>query len=282
MERRQFVKTSAALTTLSLLHPSLTIGGSSAPIGLQLYTVRDQMKEDVAGTLEKVAKIGYKVVEGAGYDKRKFYGMLPQDFKRLLTDNGLSMPSSHTTSPFLKDLSDATFEDAAEAGSEYVILAWLFPEERKTLDDYKKIIELLNVSFEKAKEHGITLGYHNHDFEFKTLDDQVPYDLMMSYLPADMPMELDLYWVTKAGLDPVDLFEKYSNRFRLWHVKDMDNSPEKFFTEVGNGVIDFQRIFDHSDASGLEYYFVEQDRSKISPLKSIEISYSNVRKLNFD
>ncbi len=278
MERRQFVKSSAAITALSFL-PNLSIAAPSQPVGLQLYTVRDEMKKNVGMTLETVAKIGYTHLEGAGYENRNFYGMPPKDFKKLLTELGLKMVSSHSLSPFLKNNADATFEDAAEAGAEYVVLAWLFPEERKSIEDYKIIIELLNISYERAKKHGLSLAYHNHDFEFIPLEGQVPYELMMRYLPADMPMELDLYWVNKAGLDPVDLFNKYPNRFPLWHVKDMDNSPEKSFTEVGNGTIDFQRLFNESKTTGLKYFFVEQDQTKRTPFESIEISYKNVQKI---
>lgn len=278
MKRRKFVKSTAAFATMSLFIPNISMA-ASYPTGLQLYTVRDQMGKDVAGTIEKVAKIGYTIVEGAGYDKRAFYGMPPKDFRQLLSDNGLKMPSGHITSPFLKNQADETFEDAAMAGNEYVILAWLFPEERRNIEDYKKIIELVNNSYEVARKHGIKLGYHNHDFEFESLDGQIPYDLMMNEFPEDLPMELDLYWVTKAGLDPVEIFKKYPNRFPLWHVKDMADTPEQEFTEVGNGVIDFQRIFDNSKISGLKYFYVEQDQSR-APLRSISISYSNVQKIN--
>ena len=277
MERRNFVKSTAALTALSLVHPGISFAASS-PTGLQLYTVRDQMEKDAPGTLEKVAKIGYSAVEGAGYDKRAFYGMPPKEFKKLLSDNGLKMPSGHVESPFLKDQANETFEDAAEAGNEYVVLAWLFPEERRNIEDYKKIIELVNTSYEIAKKHGIKLGYHNHDFEFQSMDGQIPYDLMMHEFPNDLPMELDLYWVSKSGLDPIDIFKKYPNRFPLWHVKDMADTKEQEFTEVGNGVIDFQRIFDNLEMSGLKYFYVEQDQSK-NPLESIQTSYSNVQKI---
>ncbi len=282
MKRREFVKSSAALTTLSVLGAGnvvFSLNAPKQPIGVQLYTVRDLMGKDAKGTIASVAKIGYTHVEGAGYNDRKFYGMVPKDFKSLLSDNGLKMPSSHVTSPFLKNSANETFEDAAEAGCEYVVLAWLFPKERTSLDNYKQIIELVNTSAEVAAKNGIKLGYHNHDFEFVELENEIPYELMMKDFSKDIPMELDLYWTTKIGQNPVELFNKYPGRFELWHVKDMDNTPEKAFTEVGNGVIDFKSIFKEEKTAGLKYFFVEQDVCKRPPLESIEISYSNVQKI---
>ncbi len=281
MKRREFVKSSTAFTALSVVGLSnlaFSFVKPKQPMGVQLYTVRDLMKKDVPGTIAKVAGIGYTHVEGAGYNNRKFYGMGPKDFKSLLSDNGLTMPSSHVTTPFLKNSANETFEDAATAGCEYVVLAWLAPNERTSLDDYRKIIELVNTSSEIASKHGIKLGYHNHDFEFVKLDGQIPYELMMKELSTEIPMELDLYWSTRIGQNPVELFDKYPGRFPLWHVKDMDDTPEKAFTEVGNGTIDFKPIFKKERTAGLKYFFVEQDVCKRPPLESIEISYSNILK----
>ena len=281
MKRREFVKSSTAFTALSVVglsNSAFSFVKPKQPMGVQLYTVRGLMQKDVPGTIEKVASIGYTHVEGAGYNDRKFYGMAPNEFKDLLNNNGLTMPSSHVTTPFLKKSANETFEDAASAGCEFVVLAWLFPNERTSLDDYKKTIELVNTSSEIASKHGIKLGYHNHDFEFVELDGQIPYDLMMQELSTEIPMELDLYWTTKIGQNPMELFDKYPGRFPLWHVKDMDSTPEKAFTEVGNGTIDFKSIFKKEKKAGLKYFFVEQDVCKRPPLESIEISYSNISK----
>ena len=279
MERRNFIKSTAALSALSLVTPELAFARDTMPIGLQLYTVRDLMASDPAGTLKQIADLGYQVVEGAGYDKRSVFGVKSDEFRRMLDDNGLKMVSMHTVSPYLKNSLEETLEDAKKLGNSYLILAWLFPEERTSIDDYKKVIDLLITSSEAAKSYGIQLGYHNHEFEFISLDDQVPYDLMMKELPGDMPMELDLYWVAKAGLSADDLFARYPGRFPLWHVKDMDNTPEKGFTEVGNGVIDFQSIFNEAKLADLKYFFVEQDQTPGSPLDSIKTSIKNVKKI---
>ncbi len=283
MKRREFVKTTAAFTTLSVMGQS-TFSGSflkpKQPIGLQLYTVRDQIKENLEGTIAQVAKTGYTVVEGAGYGKRAFYGLKPGAFKSLLDSEGLKMVSSHTNTASLKDQADVTFEDASEAGATYVVLAWLGPNERKTMDDYKDVVDILNKAGETAKQYGIKVCYHNHDFEFQTIDGMIPYHLMMEKAdPELVGMELDLYWATRAGHDPLELFEMHAQRFPLWHLKDMDDTPKQNFTEVGNGVIDFQKIFDKAEQAGLNYFFVEQDRCSRPPLESIRISYENVVKL---
>ena len=284
MKRREFVKTTAAFTTLSVMGQSVLSGTllkPQQPIGLQLYTVRDQIKENLEGTIEQVAKTGYTVVEGAGYNNRTFYGLKPGEFKSLLDSVGLKMVSSHTNTKSLRDNADTTFEDAAGAGAAYVVLAWLGPNERKTMDDYKVVVDVLNEAGEKAKNYGIKVCYHNHDFEFQTLDGMMPYHLLMEKTdPELVGMVLDLYWAIKAGHDPLELFEMHSGRFPLWHVKDMDNTPEQNFTEVGNGIIDFQKIFDKDEEAGLKYFFVEQDRCNRPPLESIKISYQNVEKLN--
>ncbi len=284
MKRREFVKSTAVFTTLSVMGQSVLSGTllkPKQPIGLQLYTVRDQIRDDLEGTIAQVAKTGYTVVEGAGYSKGTFYGLKPGEFKSLLDSVGLKMVSSHTNTASLRDQADATLEDAADAGATYVVLAWLGPNERKTMDDYKVVVDILNKAGEKAKQYGIKVCYHNHDFEFQSIDGMMPYHLLMEKSdPELVAMELDLYWVTKAGHNPLELFEMHSGRFPLWHVKDMDDTPEQNFTEVGNGVIDFQKIFDKAEQAGLNYFFVEQDRCNRPPLESIKISYQNVLKLS--
>jgi sugar phosphate isomerase/epimerase len=148
------------------------------------------------------------------------------------------------------------------------------------MDDYKKHAQLFNQAAEVCKKSGIQFGYHNHDFEFVTLEGQTPYDFLLKETdPKLVQMELDLYWISFAGKDPVAYFKKHPGRFPLWHVKDMEKSGERSFTEVGNGSINFQRLFDAKKTAGLKHFFVEQDVSKRTPLESIEISIQNVKKL---
>ena len=285
----QLVACSNTSSTSSTESTTTTVGMESIKqVGLQLYTLRDLMAKDPVGTLKNVADIGYKEVEAFGYGDGKFFGKTPTEYAALLKDLGLSGPSGHYTTG--KTMPDAkgtlmngwqqAVDDAAAIGQKYMVCAYLFPDERKTLDDYKQFVDLFNKSAEMCKKAGIQFCYHNHDFEFKPIDGQVPYDVLLNGTDKDMvQLELDLYWATFANQDPVALFEKHSGRFPLWHVKDMEKTPERAFAPVGTGSIDFQRIFDAKDKAGMKHYFVEQDVCKLPPLESIDISFKNVQKL---
>ena len=287
--RRSFLKSTTLLAAGALVSPSL-MAADKKRIGLQLYTVRDAMEKDPLGTLKRVAGIGYNSVEGATYTgSQKFYGMAPREFAKALRDNGLIMPSSHyrlgeeknngqpLQGTMLHNWHQAV-NDASAAGVKYMVCAWLSPAERGSLDHYKWLADELNKAGRTCKEHGIQLCYHNHDFEFDKQDDKYPYDVLLQRTDKNLvKMELDLYWVTRAGHDPIELFKKHPGRFPLWHVKDMDNSADRKFTEVGNGVINFKKIFAHANQAGMKYFFVEQDVSA-SPFDSIAKSYAYVRK----
>jgi sugar phosphate isomerase/epimerase len=289
--RRAFVKSAALLSTGALVSPSLLAAAPKQYIGLQLYTVRDAMQQDPAGTLAKVAQLGYNSVEGATYTgSQKFYGMEPATFAKVLKQNGLIMPSSHyvlgeamnngqPTQGTILHGWDKAVDDAAQAGAKYMVCAYLMDTERGSLDHYKQIAAHLNKAGERCKKAGIQLCYHNHDFEFVAQNGQLPYDILLKETDKQLlKMELDLYWATKAGHDPLALFKAHPGRFPLWHVKDMDKTEKKDFTEVGNGVIDFKKIFAARQLAGLQYYFVEQDRTPGDPFDSIKQSISYLKK----
>lgn len=259
-------------------------------IGLQLYTVRDAMDKDPKAALAQVAKVGYNSVEGATYTgTEKFYGMTPQEFKKVLKDNGLVMYSSHyrlgedkengqvMKGTILHDW-DKAIEDAHSVGLKYMICAWLSPSERGTLDHYKKVADDLNIAGEKCKKAGIQLCYHNHNFEFDKQDGKYPYDILLATDKNLVKMEMDLYWIKKAGQDPYTLFKEHPGRFPLWHVKDMDNTPAQDFTEVGSGIINFKEIFKYKDLAGMKYFFVEEDKCPGDPFVSIAKSYAYIKK----
>ncbi|WP_020601396.1 sugar phosphate isomerase/epimerase family protein [Spirosoma spitsbergense] len=303
--RRAFIKLGALAASATFLPQLMACSNSSSSsstesttatavettkkVGLQLYTLRDLMGKDPVGTLKNVADIGYKEVEAFGYGDGKFFGKTPKEYAALLNDLGLSGPSGHYNSGLFKGAKDKqaqadvwkrAVDDAAEIGQKYMVWAYLFPQERTKLDDYKQFVDLFNKSAEVCKAAGIQFCYHNHDFEFQAIDGQMPYDILLSGTDKDMvQLELDLYWATFAGQDPVELFKKHPGRFPLWHVKDMEKTPERAFAPVGTGSIDFQRIFDAKETSGMTHYFVEQDVCKLPPLESIAISYKNVEKL---
>ena len=287
--RRSFVKSVALFSTGMLASPALS-AKDKTDIGLQLYTLRDAMQKDPMGTLARVAKMGYTTMEGATYTgSGLFYGMAPAAFAKELKKTGLTMPSSHYRLGEEQEKGqpvqgtmlhgwDKAVDDAAQVGVKYMVCAYLSDAERGGLDHYKYVADQLNKAGERCKKAGIQLCYHNHDFEFIAQDGKMPYDLLLAADKELVKMELDLYWATKAGQDPVALFKKHPGRFPLWHVKDMDKTPARNFTEVGNGSIDFKRIFAQSKLSGMKYFFVEQDQTPGSPFDSIQKSITHIKR----
>ena len=259
-------------------------------IGLQLYTIRDAMQADPVAALAKVARIGYTSVEGATYTgTQKFYGMDAAAFAKLIKQNGLIMPSSHyrlgeektngadTRGTILHDW-DKAVDDAAEVGLKYMVCAYLSDPERGGLDKYKKIADDFNIAGEKCKKAGIQLTYHNHDFEFVQQDGKYPYEILLNNTDKNLvKMEMDIYWLVKAKQDPIALINRHPGRFPLWHVKDMAKTPDQTFAEVGNGVIDFKKIFTQADKAGLKYFFVEQDKCPGNPYDSITQSITYIK-----
>ncbi|CAN5453145.1 sugar phosphate isomerase/epimerase [soil metagenome] len=288
--RRSFLKASSLIAAGSLIKVPAFAYSKKDLIGLQLYTGRDAMGKDPADTLAKVAAIGFNSVEGATYTgSQKFYGMDAVAFKALLKQNDLVMPSAHyrlgeeqekgepVKGTILHEW-DKAVDDAAAVGIKYMVCAYLSTPERGNIDHYKYIAGELNKAGEGCKKAGIQLCYHNHDFEFQAQDQVLPYDILLNDTDKDLvKMELDLYWVNKAGKSVAELFEKNPGRFPLWHVKDMDNTPEHAFTEVGNGTIDFKKIFAMADKAGMKCFFVEQDKTPASPFDSIATSIKYIK-----
>ncbi len=280
ISRKDFLKTSALALSLPMLANMPTLAKPIKKVGLQLYTLRNELSKDVDGTLKKVADIGYKEVETFGYNNGKFFGKTPKEFKTLLTDLGLSTPSGHYMPSNLKTDWNKVVDDAAAIGQRFMVCAYLFPDDRKTLDQYKALLPLFNQSGETCHKAGIQFAYHNHDFEFQAIDGQLPYDLILKDTdPKLVKLELDLYWASYAGVDPVALFTKNPGRFPMVHMKDMAKTEKREFAEVGTGSIDFQRILNAGKKAGIQHYFVEQDAVvKGTPLEAIAVSYKNMGK----
>lgn len=286
--RRSFIRNSSLLTAGLMFKPGF-LDFNKKFIGLQLYTVREAMQSNPVSTLERVAKLGYNSLEGATYTgTENFYGMNAREFKQVLEKNGLIMPSSHYRLGLEKtngqDVQgtilhgwEKAVDNAAEVGIKYMVCAYLSPDERGDLDHYRWIADELAKAGNTCKEAGIQLCYHNHDFEFQNIDGTTPYNVLLESDRELIKMELDIYWVKKAGKDPSALFSEHPGRFPLWHVKDMDKTPEKKFAEVGSGTIDFKTIFSQSNKAGLEYYFVEQDQTPGDPFVSIEKSIKYIK-----
>ena len=259
-------------------------------IGLQLYTVRDFMQKDPLGTLAQVAQIGYNSVENATYTgSEKFYGMDAVTYKKVLINNGLVSLSGHyrlgeemdkgaiVNGTILHDWQKA-IDDASAVGLKYMVCAYLSDQERGTLDHYKQLADIFNKAAEACNKSGIQFCYHNHNFEFEAQNGVFPYDILLDRTDKDLvKMEMDLYWIKKAGQDPLAMFQKHPGRFPLWHVKDMSKEADQSFAEVGNGIIDFKTIFKHKDEAGMKYFFVEQDKCPGSPFDSISQSIKFIK-----
>jgi sugar phosphate isomerase/epimerase len=286
--RRDFLKISGSLALGSLALQRLPMADDlfkRHKYGLQLFTLFPGMDKDVKGNLQRVKEIGYSEIESAFSMKGGYYGMKPKEFKAMLSDLGLTWRSHHVVgAPLkpnpkfditklpkfntLKNNAQQIVDEVAEGGLKYLVCA-NYPFE--TLDELKEGLAVLNKSGELAQKAGIQLVYHNHDMEFKQMEGQVPYDLMLSQVNADLlKMELDLAWATKAGMDPVAMFDKHPGRFPLWHVKDLDKGFINI-KPVGEGVIDFKRIFAASKTAGMKHFFVEHDMPE-KPFESIASS----------
>ncbi len=307
-KRRKFLKTAGAFAAGSLIVPfgcspkkaqeaaeKTLAPAKSKDIGIQIYTLRNEIQKDgLEVTMEKVAAAGYKLVEPFGYEGRKYLGKTPQEFKAMIEGLGMRVPSTHS----VMELSSAggkddminnmkvTAEDAKATGAEYMVWAYLKPEDRTSMEDYKRHIETWNEFSEICKEADIQFAYHNHDFEFIPFEGETekPYDMIMRETNADLiKFEMDLYWVNKAGENPTDWFKKDPGRFHLWHVKDMTADETKFFAPVGEGIIDFKPIFAARETAGMKYIFVEQDATPegVSPLDTMKVSWDFLNKADY-
>lgn len=279
LDRRSFLGSLGAALALAARPGAATRlldGRKIRRVGLQLYTVRDAMKRDVAGTLARVAKIGYREVEFAGY-----FDKTPAQIRALLAQDGLTSPSAHIPYANVGSNWARSLDDAKTIGHEWVTIPWLDEGDRKTLDDWKRVAATFNRAAEQAHAAGLRFAYHNHWFEFAPVNGQVPYDLLLRETdPKLVDFEMDLYWITKAGGDPLAYFAKYPGRFKLVHAKDSKGPPQQAMADVGSGVIDFRKIFAHSRQAGIQHYFVERDDAP-DPFASIAASQRYLARLTF-
>lgn len=274
MKRRVLLKTLTA-AAISPLILSCARGQAATPVklGIQLYTLRDQMADDLPGTLNRLAEIGYRELEFAGY-----YDYSPAEIVTLLRNSGLTAPAAHIGMQAIRDTPQQLIETAASIGHEYLVMSSVVREERGTLDDFRRHAELMNRFAEKCRAAGLQFAYHNHSYEFDLLDGVVPMELLLSNTdPELVQIELDIYWIIKGGADPLAYFNQYPGRFPLCHVKDM--AEDGSMTDVGSGTIDFAAIFAASDLAGFRHYFVEHDNPDDS-LSSAEVSFAGLSRLN--
>jgi len=308
--RRNFLKQSGALLAGGLILPGLSkasdLFGNAAeswPVGIQLFTVFKPMNDDPEGTLKKIAAIGFKEVESAFSTRGGYYGYKPKEFKKLVEGVGLKWRAHHALgAPFkmpppdkmpkgadgkpmeipkmpalltLRDNYQQLVDDAAEAELSYLVCA---STPVGTIAEINASIAVFQKTGVAAKKAGIGFAYHNHATEFDKVEGgKTPYELVLSQTDKDLvKMELDLAWATKAGKDPVALFKEHPGRFPLWHIKDI-KSDLQTITEVGNGVVEFKRIFEAAKIAGLKYFFIEQDMAPA--MENVETGYKNLAKI---
>lgn len=298
--RRNFIKKGAfALVGASVIsHHLLSLGVKEKLLGIQLYSVRDDMKKDPLSTLKEIASFGYKNVEHANYVDRKFYGFRAAEFKKVLADLGMKMPSGHTVlakshwDEVAKDFTDVwkyTIEDAAIAGQRYVISPFLEESLRQTEDDLKRFMEVFNKCGDLCKKAGMKFGYHNHDFEFsQKLNGKTVYDLILTNTdPSGVIQQLDTGNLYNGGAKAIDMVKKYPGRFESMHVKDeilATSSQEKYeSTILGNGIVNLKEVIDLGRKSGGTVHFIVEQESYQgkAPLACAKEDYEIMKKWGY-
>jgi sugar phosphate isomerase/epimerase len=252
-------------------------------IGIQLWSVRNDMNTDAEATLTALGEMGYGFVEAAGYGDGKFYGMDPVDFKNLVEEKGMKFLGSHTGKDIPLDVNmdevmawwDAAIAAHKAAGVEYIVMPWMGSTGHESLEGLKRYCDYFNAVGEKCNAAGLRFGFHNHDKEFLELEGQVIYDFMLENTdPEKVMFQMDLYWVVEGGKDPVDYIIRYPGRFENWHVKDE--------AEVGaSGNIDFERIFAYTELSGVKHYVVEVEKYNFEPIESVKVSLDYMKNADF-
>jgi sugar phosphate isomerase/epimerase len=239
------------------------------PLSLQLYTLRDHMATDFVGTLEQVSKIGYTAVEFAGYG-----GHTAEELSQILKEFNLKASSSHIPLKDLETQLEYLIEFNQKIGSKHIICPWIPKEHYNSKDSYQRLGDSLDKMGRICQQNGVTLAYHNHDFEFERFEGEFGLDILLANAdPEHLKLELDVYWAEFAGVSAIDYMDKQASRCRLVHLKDMADTPEREFTELGNGTIDLESVINKSREIGVEWAIVEQDKCKRSPMDSVKISF---------
>lgn len=243
------------------------------PVALQLYTLREETAKDFVGTLKKVADLGYQGVEFAGYGDLQAH-----ELKNLLDELGLKAASSHVPLTRIKHHLEEEIAFNKEIGNTYIVCPFIMPDER-TDAHYEDLVQTLNAAGERLAKEGMTLAYHNHDFELETLSNgKRALDFILeSTHPEWVQAEFDIYWLTKAGDSPSDWLKRYNGRTPLVHLKDMTTDDEQFFAELGTGGVDLEAVLQLGETQGVKWWVVEQDMSKRNPLESVEMSLNYLK-----
>jgi len=254
---------------------SCTTPKPTKEVGLQLYSIRDSMKADPKGTVEKVGAMGYKLVEAAGYSDGEIYGMQPTDFKALCDANGLNFISAHCGQAVPDSANwdatmawwDTCIAAHKAAGVKYIVQPFMDKVGYESIAGVQRYCDYFNAVGEKCNAAGIRFGYHNHSGEFKDVEGQTIYDYMLNNTdPTKVMFEMDLYWITEGGKNPIDYFNAYPGRFELWHVKDV--------RELGgaDAIMDFKPIFENAEKAGMKHIIVEVEEFNSNPIDGVKQS----------
>jgi sugar phosphate isomerase/epimerase len=287
IKRRTFLINTGLALGAVVVAPTFAFNSTNRAIGIQLWTLRDTLPKDVKGVLTQVGKAGFSEVETFGYSIGKgFFGTRVSDFKSILDDNGLKATSNHFDfNSMIKngstDLVRDYIETANQLGSEYITVPYIVSELRgTTADDYKKLALHINKVGELCKAGGLKLAYHNHDFEFTKFGSTNGYEILLNETDKSLvDFEMDLYWVVRAGYDPLQLFKEHPGRFKMWHVKDMDKVNPDWNAEIGTGSIDFKAIFAQAELAGMKRFYLEHESNyKPNPIESAITSFNYISK----
>jgi sugar phosphate isomerase/epimerase len=278
--RRAFLQLSIAAA--GGLTASRLLAFERRSLGAQLYTVRHEAERDLPAVLEAIRKIGYTEVE-TYWD---IYGHPAAELRHMINDHGLKVPSGH----FNYDGLDSKIDYAKALGVEYVICPMLPENMWYTLDGYKRAADQFNIWGEKIHQAGMQFGFHNHNYEFWRFGDTTGFETMMNRCDRKLVcIEMDCYWITQAGGDPLQMFQQHGNRIQLLHLKDrkpgfptsqVKDAAAEHFTEVGAGTIHWQQILEAAEKNGVRHLFVERDSGDLPDMESLRISYQNVQKIS--
>jgi sugar phosphate isomerase/epimerase len=288
MNRRTFIQQAGTFAAGAFVAPVFQ-PRPRYKMGLQLYTMRAAMAADPAGTLKRLAGLGYEEFETYGFDPvgMRYYGMPAKEFMQRLSDLKLTTPSGHydlnryagTPVEDLTKYVDQCIQGAKVLGQSYI--TWpLLDADFRTIEKFKAVAERLNLAGAQVKKAGLTLAYHNHDFEFVEQNGQIGYDIIIKGTdPALVKLQMDLYWIARGSkLSPNEWFKRAPGRFEMWHVKDM-HKTSRDYTELGNGSIDFTKIWPDAKLAGLKHFFVEQGGNFThDPFRSVSDSADYVKK----
>ena len=279
--RRSFLQSSAAAVGALALRDLAFAAITPFPVGVQLYTVRDQAEKDLGAVLAHISMIGYKEVETYW----NVYTHPAKELRTMIVDNGLSVPSGH----FDYDGLATKFDYAKELGVEYMICPMLPKNMQNSADAFKTAAAQFNKWGEQAKSMGMQFGFHNHNYEFQKFGNTTGFDILTTTAdPKLVCLEMDCYWMTQAGQDPVAMLKKYGSRIQLLHLKDRQAgfpttqllSPDaEHFTEVGSGTINWKAVIETGQQTGVKHFFVERDNGSTPAFESLRISYNYLSKM---